>query len=58
MNYLGELKQARARTFIADNVRYDGDTGVSERVLSDAEENVLVSYISVRLVEEGGVFHQ
>ena len=45
-NYLGELKQTRARAFIADNVRCDGDTGANMRVLSDAEENVLVSYIS------------
>ena len=55
-NYLGELKQTRA--FIADNVRCDGDTGASKRALSDAEESVLVSCISVRLVEEGGVVHQ
>ena len=47
-NYLGELKQTHARAFIADNVKCDGDTGASQRVLSDAEENVLVSYISTR----------
>ena len=57
-NYLGELKQTHARDFIQDNVRCNGATGASKRVLSDTEENALVSYISEMFVEEGGVVHQ
>ena len=57
-NYLGELKQTHARDFIQDNVRCNGATGASKRVLSDTEKNALVSYISEMFVEEGGVVHQ
>jgi hypothetical protein len=56
-NYLGELKQTRARAFIADNVRCDGDTGANMRVLSDAEENVRLQqgiHGSVEVFHEGG----